>query len=138
MKDSVPRMLRKLTPCPAPAELRGQVLDAVERELNRRKKPRWERMFERSVAASLLIAVGLACWRTRADEQWQARVFGPPAVPSAIAEVAKAVASVTDEQTGRWFQERLSDAVSSNREPAKQRIEEFQRILDELHSLPSS
>ncbi|MBI3838192.1 MAG: hypothetical protein HY288_09710 [Planctomycetia bacterium] len=138
MNDNVPRMLRKLTPRPAPAALRGQVLDAVERELNRRKKPRWERMFERSVAASLLIAVGLACWRTRADEQWKARVYGPRPVPSSIAEVAQAVASVTDQETGRWVREQLSAAMSSRRDDVKSRLETYQRILDELQTLPSS
>ncbi len=136
MNDNVPRMLRKLTPRPAPAELRGAVLGAVDRELNRRNKPRWERMFERSVAACLIIAVGLACWRMRAEDAWQARVYGPPAVPSAIAEVAKAVASVTDEQTGRWVQERLSAALSSRPDNTAARRDEIQRILDELHILP--
>jgi hypothetical protein len=138
MNDDLPEAFRRLTPLAAPSELRGRVLEAVERELNRPKKPRWERVFERSVAASLLIAAGLACWRTRAEEQWQARVYGPPTVPSAIAEVAQAVASVTDEQTGRWVQERLSAGSSSRRDDVKSRLETYQRILDELATLPSS
>jgi hypothetical protein len=118
--------------------LRPRVLGAVSRELGRRAKPRWERIFELSVAASVLIAVGLVLWRQRAEAPWQARVYGPRAVPSEIAEVAKAVASVTDEETGRWIQEQLSAAMSSRRDDVKSRLEAYQRILDELQTLPSS
>ena len=132
MNDNVPRMLRRLTPRPAPAELRGQVLDAVERELGRRRKPRWEHAFERSVAAFFLIAVALACWRTRTEVQWQSRVYSPCPVDSSIMEVANVVASVTDEETGRWVQEQLSAAISSRRDDVKSRLETYQRILDEF------
>ncbi|HEV3138304.1 MAG TPA: hypothetical protein VGZ26_10375 [Pirellulales bacterium] len=138
MNDDLPDIFRRLTPRAAPEELRPRVLAAVSRELARRSTPRWERMFEQVVAASLLVAAGLACWRTRDEEQWQARVYGPPTVPSAIAEVAQAVASVTDEQTGRWVQERLSAALPSRRDYVKSRLETYQRILNELQTLPSS
>ena len=53
MNDELPDLFGDVAPWPAPAELRSGVLTAVGRELARRRKPRWERMFELSVAASL-------------------------------------------------------------------------------------
>jgi hypothetical protein len=64
--DDLPEIFDPCTPRPAPAELRARTLSAVDRELARRRKPRWERAFQWAVAASLLVGVGLNVWLWRA------------------------------------------------------------------------
>jgi hypothetical protein len=113
MNDSITRALAKLTPQPTSTALRDRVFSVLERELRRRRKPRWERYFERSVAATVLIAIGLTCWRSWPAGAPPAPRFARMPPPESIADVAKAVASVTDEQTGRWVQEQLSAAWTS-------------------------
>jgi hypothetical protein len=102
MTDELPEIFDRLKPQPAPPELRPRVLAAVERELTRRKKPRWERAFELGVAASLLVGVGLNVWQWRGDGHRQASVHGP--LPAAAREeLVDAVASITDEATAKML-----------------------------------
>ena len=59
MNDDLPEIFEQIPPQPAPPSLRERTLASVERELKRPRKPRWERVLERSVAALLVIGVGL-------------------------------------------------------------------------------
>jgi hypothetical protein len=68
MSEDLPDFLQVPPASPAPPELRARVLTAVERELTRRRKPRWERAIEWGVAASLVLGVGLSVWRWEVDE----------------------------------------------------------------------
>ncbi len=59
MNDELPEIFEQISPPPAPPALRARVLAAVEGELAKRRKPRWERVLELSVAASFVLGVGL-------------------------------------------------------------------------------
>jgi hypothetical protein len=63
MHDDLPEIFEQLKPSGAPAYLRSRVLATVEGELAKRRKPRWERVLELSVAASFLLGVGLNVWQ---------------------------------------------------------------------------
>jgi hypothetical protein len=132
MNEDLPQPFGRLTPRPAPNELRARVLGAVANELARRKTPRWERVFECAVAASLALGIGLNVWLERADEAWQARVYGPLPVSRAIADVAQAVASVTDAQTGQWIQQRLSESRPARPPADPLRSERYERLFHGL------
>ncbi len=155
MNDEPPEIFDRVTPRGAPAELRARVLAVVDRQLADQLDasddpvscataglsssacrapagPRWERIVEIVVAASLLLGVGMNVWQQRADEAWQARVFGPPPVPRAIADLAQAVASVTDAQTGQWVQQRLSDSRPTRPPTDPQRNERYEPLLHGL------
>ena len=73
MNDELPEIFEQITPPPAPPALRPRVLAAVEGELAKRRKPRWERVLELSVAASFVLGVGLNAW----DFSRGVRGFGP-------------------------------------------------------------
>jgi hypothetical protein len=77
MNDGLPEIFEQLRVPPAPAELRARVLGAVEQELKRKRRPRWERMFELASAACLLIGIGLTVWQWKADAAWRSRTFEP-------------------------------------------------------------
>src|SRR5262249_12782235 len=83
MNDELPELFANVTPPPAPAGLRRQVLKSVERELARRSKSRWERRFELAAAACLLLGVGLTTWQTLTDSAWQRVVRRPADSPAA-------------------------------------------------------
>lgn len=110
MTDELPEIFDHLKPQPAPPELRPRVLAAVERELIRRKKPRWERALELGVAASLVIGVGWNVLQWRADERWQSGVYGSLPAAAGQQDLVDAVASVTDEATARMLVDRLVSA----------------------------
>ena len=59
MNDELPEIFEQIPPRPAPPGLRERTLAAVERELKRPRKPRWECVLELSVAASFLLGIGL-------------------------------------------------------------------------------
>jgi hypothetical protein len=73
MTDDLPKIFAECTPQPAPAALRLQTLAAVERQLARRRVPRWERALELAVAASLVLGIGLNTWLWQAEGPWQPR-----------------------------------------------------------------
>lgn len=62
MNEDLPEFFDQIPPQPAPPALRTRVLAAVEGELSNRRKPRWERVLELSVAASFVLGVGLNAW----------------------------------------------------------------------------
>jgi len=135
MNEDLPQPFGQLTPRPAPDELRARVLDAVAHELAGRTPPRWERVLEGAVAASLLLGIGLSVWQQRAEEAWQVRVYGRPPVSRAIADVAQDVASVTDEQTGKWVQQRLSESRPPRRHAEPLLSERYERLYPGLTDL---
>ena len=51
------------------------MLAAVEQELSRRK-PRWERAVECSVAASLALGIGLNAWNAYSESKWLRGISG--------------------------------------------------------------
>ncbi len=137
MNDDLPQPFGRLTPRPAPEELRARVLDAVAHELARRTWPRLERVFDWAVAASLVMGIGLNVWQQWADEAWQVRLYGPLPVLRTIADVAHAVESVTDAQTGQWVQQRLSDARSAPHHADSLHSESYDLLLQDLSGLRS-
>jgi len=80
MTNELPEIFDHAKPQPAPPELRPRVLSAVERELARRKKPRWERALEWGVAACLALGVGLNLW------QFSSEPLGTAARPAVAAK----------------------------------------------------
>jgi hypothetical protein len=138
MTDERPKFFDRYTPRPAPVALRSQTLAAVDRELARRQKPRWERGFELAVAASLVLGVGLNVWLWRTDETRQMELA--QRAPSAAArEVARAVASAAGPAAGQWAQNEFTRAESHKRRDASG-SQRYQRLLHELFQgrLPES
>jgi hypothetical protein len=66
------------------------------------------------VAAGLLVGIGLQYWQWRFDRRIDA-LFGPPALPSSLADTLQAVESVAGRGGGRWLRER--HAISTARSP---------------------
>src|SRR5665213_2330932 len=89
MNDDLPELSARLTPRSADEALRNRVLDAVAQQLSahsfqqqpeqesKHRRVRWERMCEWSVAAALVLGIGLNVWQHTADEAWQTRLYGP-------------------------------------------------------------
>ena len=111
--DQIQQRLHRLTPRGSGPELRGHVLAAVERELSADPVSRWQRRLGLAVAASVLLGIVLNVWVNTSAPRRQARLYGPPPVPRRIADVAEAVASVTDAETGRRFERQLTAAWRS-------------------------
>lgn len=110
MTDELPEIFDRLQPQPAPPELRPRVLAAIERELARRKKPRWERALELGVAASLVVGVGWNLLQWRADIEWQRPTRSTPTVAANEQDLVDVVASITDHTTARMLIDRLVSA----------------------------
>jgi hypothetical protein len=68
----------------------------------------WLRRAATTVAASLLLAIGLNVWVNKASDRYLAQLVGPPPVSKGATEVAKTVADITDAQTGQWVYRRLT------------------------------
>jgi hypothetical protein len=127
MNDELPEVFRDVAPRGAPAELRAKTLAAVGRELSRRRKPRWERIVELSVAASLALGIGLNVWLVRSDEAWHARVVGVPGLPSGAAGRDLAAA-------GQSLGERLLSVWSGGYGASSATVKHYQQLLHELKS----
>lgn len=59
MNDELPEPLNRVPSPTVPRGLRERTLAAVNRELAVRRKPRWERVLELSVAAVFVVGLGL-------------------------------------------------------------------------------
>jgi|GEM_PF-2456439 len=59
MHDELPEPLNRVSRPSAIRELRQRTLSAVNHQLAVRRKPRWERVLELSVAATFVLGVGL-------------------------------------------------------------------------------
>ena len=110
MTDELPEIFEHVKPPPAPPELRPRVMAAIERELTRRKKPRWERALELSVAACLAVGVGWNVLQWRADGRWHERAYPTPPVAAGRQDLVDAVASITDRRTAEMLVDRLVSA----------------------------
>lgn len=130
--DHAEQRLRRVTPRGAGPELRGQVLAAVGRELAADRVGPWGRRLGLAVAASLLLGVVLNVWVNKASDRRLARLYGPPPVPRQIAEVAEAVASVTDAETGRRIEQQLVAAWRSRAAALPQRAIDYAQLMREL------
>ena len=131
--NHVEQRLRGLTPRGTEPEMRGQVLAAVGRELAAGRVPRWRRRPGLAVAASLFLAVAMNVWINTTVDRRMARLYGPPPVPRRIVDVAEAVASVTDAETGRRFERQLAAAWRSHvaRLPRRPTMD-YSQLLREL------
>ena len=114
MTDERPKIFDQCTPQPAPAALRSPTLAADERELARRRTPRWERGFELAVAASLVLGIGLNTWLWRHGG----------ALQMGISERAPSVAARIQHQPLRAGSEKRGKDVVGN--------DRYQRLLHEL------
>ena len=130
--DDVERMLGRPTPVGAGPEIRRQVLGVVTRELADRRAARLDHRCMLAVAASVVAAALLNVWVAKAEDARQARMYGPQPVPTAIVEVAQAVASVTDAETGRWYQEQLLAAYRSRRTTVPTSVCSVELITSEI------
>jgi hypothetical protein len=104
MTDQEPDAIKHVTPRRASASLRGRVLDAVADELarpSRRGPPRWERWFELSAAACLVVGAVMAFWQLQANERWHARVYGNHEGDLDSAVMAAGLEPTIDQQAAR-------------------------------------
>ncbi len=132
MNDELPDLFGDVAPRPAPAELRSGVLAAVGRELARPRKPRWERMMELAVAASLVLGIGWNVWLARSDATWRERVFGPGQQSAALAEVGGNVASAVEPPAEKTLGQRLSSVWLSKPDWNAEPFRRYRQVLDEM------
>jgi hypothetical protein len=130
--EHVEERLCRLTPRRAEPELREQVLAAVGRGLSADLMSRWERRLGLAVAASILLAIVLNVWANKATDRRLARLYGPRPVPRQIAEIAQAVQSVTDVQTGRRIEQQLAAVWRSRQAELPYPRIDYSQILREL------
>jgi hypothetical protein len=77
----------------------------------------FEKLSALAVAAGLLVGIGLQAWQWRLEKRIEALYVDKP-MPRALADVVRAVESVTDKETARRFAEQLTamNATPSVRE----------------------
>ena len=80
--------------------------------MNVRRSIPWQRLATWSVAAGLVLGVGLQLAQRRSQRRIDA-LFGPPALPSAVAEMARHVESVAGPEGARWVGEQLATATAA-------------------------
>ena len=127
--NQVEQRLRGLTPRGTDPGLRGRVLAAVGRELAADRVSPWGRRLGLAVAASLLLGVVLNVWVNKASDRRLARLYGPPPVPRQIAEVAEAVASVTDAEIGSRMEQQLVAVWRSRAAALPQRAIDYAQLM---------
>jgi hypothetical protein len=142
MNDDVERLLGQLTPRGAPAALRTRVLDAVAGQLpdapatperpDAASRFRWDRWLAVGVAASVLIALGLNLWAARLGDARLAAIYGPQPEPRYITEIADAVASVTDAETGGRVRQQLLAARRPRRISMEQALRNYEHMLNAI------
>jgi len=76
-----------------------------------------ERIFAWTVAAALLVGIGLCAWQRQVVDARLATAFGPPPQSSAIAELVRTIESTSGPGTGRWLSERLLALKSRHERP---------------------
>jgi hypothetical protein len=106
--EEIEQALRRATLRGVRPELRPRVLAAVASQLQTEPASPWLRRSALAVAASLLLAVAMNIWASRAADRRLAQLFGPPPVSKRAMELAKAVESITDAQTAQWAYQRLA------------------------------
>jgi hypothetical protein len=131
VNEDLEGVLGRLTPRGAPPGLRPQVLAAVEDRLQAPAVSPRTRRWALAAAALLLVSVGLNVWVNRMHERRLAGLLGPPPVPYEAAQIASAIARVSDAETGQWFLRRLAARRQPQGDPARYQA----RIEQILHNL---
>ena len=110
MMNEIERVLRRLVPPAAPAELRGRVLCAVANELSIASRPASRLQFRPglTVAACLVASIALNYWIGASLDRRIAAVLGPKPVRRQAAEIATEIAAVTELSTGKRAYDRLT------------------------------
>ena len=132
MRDDGELLFERLTPRPAPPALRERVLGAVAQELSSGSGPAWERRCGGLVAAAVLLGAMLNIWAVGTSERRLANLAGPRPVPQQVAEVVEIVDSVAGRETGKWVQQRLSNAWLARPAPAPLGMAGLQRLINDL------
>jgi hypothetical protein len=76
-----------------------------------------EKLSAWTVAASLLIGIGLCAWQRHVVDARLATAFGPPPQPSTITELVRTIESTGGPGAGRWLSERLLALKSRHERP---------------------
>lgn len=131
--DDIERVLAAATPRKAPWELRAIMIAAVAAQLDVRSKRKssWQSTIERAVAASVLfslaIFLGVASSEARRMAAWDER----PVIRSDVAELAAAVALVSDEESARGVERYLLSRLQEGARPPstamRREMQEIQR-----------
>ena len=105
--------LQSLTPTAAPPALRAQILarmaaekEAPQEDAKDTPAPARRRPWGWTVAASLLLSVGLNAWATSLDDSRHAQ-RGSLGVSLAVQETARDVAQIAGPAMGQWVEARL-------------------------------
>jgi len=110
MKNDIQRILESLTPCGAPADLRGRVLESVARELP---------VIRRSPTR-------------RARWDLQARLYGPDPLPREIRRTVEIAEQVAGPECAEWVRQRLVSARQSGRGGDPPAIDRYHQQLMQL------
>jgi hypothetical protein len=125
--NEIEQQLLRAVPGRAPAEMRSVILGSMQSKL---RSTRWDRRLARTAAVLVCLAVGLngtAGWR--AHREYQLAELQRP-TPRAITETAEMIASVTDKETGQWFEERMV-ALRASRSRTNAHVT-MQRVVNEI------
>jgi hypothetical protein len=147
MNDEPPEIFARVTPRGAPAELRARVLSAVDGQLADQScataglsssadrapaRPRWERILEIAVAASLLLGIGLNAWQWRSDVEPKSRFDDASPILAGISDLSETIALVTDQQTAQTFVEQYLAARSLRRASEEMSLQRYEQWIQEL------
>lgn len=137
MKNDIQRILESLTPCGAPADLRGRVLESVARELpvirrSPTRRARWDLRIAMAVAASLILGVVLNIGAIRSDDARQARLYGPDPLPREIRRTVEIAEQVAGPECAEWVRQRLVSARQSGRGGDPPAIDRYHQQLMQL------
>lgn len=136
----VERRLGRMTPRPAPADLRHSVLAAVASELSElselavsRRPRRWDRRLALAATVLLVAGVLLNVIVNRSGETRLAKLLERDATPAAIDRYAAFIEPVTDRATARRIEKQLVAMTSMRRaQPDRdEHLQQVQRILNE-------
>ena len=97
----------------------SSVLPASPCQQSNRTLPSFEKLSAWTVAAALLVGIGLCAWERSVVDARLAAAFGPPPQLSAITELVRTIESANGPGSGRWLSERLL-ALKSRRERSHQ------------------
>jgi hypothetical protein len=131
----VEQALQRMTPRGAPARLRREVLQAIDRQLSGRPAASVRRVAWLAVAATLVLGLWLNHWASQVHQARMVVLFGPEPLPASVAELVGAVQSVTDAETGRWMTERLLAGRRRSVKPSEVDIGSIGPLMDRLEAV---
>jgi hypothetical protein len=140
MIDDVERILNELTPRGAPAELRGQVLQAVAAELaamppSKGLLARRDVRAALAVAAALFVGVILNVSVIRSDDARQARLYGPRPLPHEIRETVEMAERAAGPTCAELVRQQLVAAWQTRRRSRPLDLVRYQQQLRQLFFL---